>query len=435
MLNLLSTVKKLPDTPGVYFFRDAKGKVLYVGKATSLRSRVQSYFSGRVLESRGPLIAELTERVKKITFEKTDSVLEALILEAYLIKKHQPSYNTDEKDDRSFNYVVVTKEKFPRVLVVRGKDLAEQFPKKEIRYQFGPFPQGFALREAMKLVRKIFPFRDTCAPCALFSNSRELENREKRKKQLSRNLTCKSCFSAQIGLCPGVCTGTISKEEYGKTILNIKLFFEGKKKALLRQLARDMKRYAKQQEFEKAAATRKTIFALNHIQDVALMKRELKVPASNLSVFRIEAYDIAHLSGTSTVGVFTVVEDGRPKKADYRMFRIRRSAAGSDTGALCEVLERRLRHDEWPMPKLLVVDGAAAQKNAAERVLRSAGVSIPVVAVVKDERHHPREILGEGSAKHTHEREILLANSEAHRFALSYHRKIRQKKIKHTKGK
>ena len=402
-MNLVKKIKQFPNTPGVYFFLGPKRKILYVGKATSLKSRVRSYFQSDLAETRSPLIAKLVKRAETITFEKTDSVLEALILEAHYIKKFQPPYNTDEKDDKSFNYVVITKEDFPRVLVVRGKDLAEQFPKKKTKYQFGPFPQGTSLREAMKLVRKIFPFRDNCTPAQR-----------------------KLCFNAQIGLCPGVCSGIVSKKEYGKTIRNIKLFFEGKKKLLVIGLKRDMRSYAKQQEFEKAARARKSLFALTHIQDIALIKRELKIPHHGMAgAFRVEAYDVAHLSGTGTVGVFTVVEDGQAKKSDYRMFRIRSAPKGSDTDALKEVLLRRLRHGEWPLPQLFVTDGGVGQKNAAEAILRKAGVEVPVVSVVKDEHHRPREILGEGDTKHRREREILLANSEAHRFAIKYHRKVR----------
>jgi len=422
-LKVLSSIKKLPDAPGVYFFLGSptrlrathrqkgdksgigpRSKILYIGKATSLRSRVSSYFNGRVLESRGPLIVQLTKRVKKITFQKTDSVLEAVILETYFIKKHQPPYNSREKDDKSFNHVVVTKEAFPRVLVVRGKDLAEQFPTKKIKYHFGPFLEGTALREALRLVRKIFPFRDYCA--------------------LGRG---KPCFNAQIGLCPGVCTDAISKEEYAKTIRNIKLFFEGKKKTIVSGLKRDMKAYAKAQEFEKAAEKRRQLFALLHIQDIALVKRDLKLPHRGVPAYRIESYDVAHIGGSHTVGVFTVIEDGRPKKSDYRMFQIRRAARGSDTDALKEVLGRRLRHPEWPMPQLIAIDGGISQKNAAAKVLRDTGVNIPVVSVVKDEHHRPREILGEGKEKHDHERAILLGNSEAHRFAVTYHRLLRKK--------
>ena len=345
MEHLSEKIKKFPDTPGVYFFLGAKKKILYIGKATSLRSRARSYFDGRILETRGPLIAEMLKRATAVTFEKTDSVLEALILETYLIKKHQPPFNTDEKDDKSFNYVVITREAFPRVLVVRGKDLAEQFPKKNIKHQFGPFPQGTSLREAMKLVRKIFPFRDTCTPAPQHSVL---------KKNIKRRVFNKPCFNAQIGLCPGVCAGTLSKQEYAKTIRNIRFFFEGKKKVLVRELKRDMRAYARRQEFEKAAAARKTLYALNHIQDVALLKRDI-ISAQGLSTgYRIEAYDVAHISGTGTVGVFTVVEDGRANKSEYRMFRIRKAPKGSDTDALKEVLERRPGHREKPLPKNLL---------------------------------------------------------------------------------
>ncbi len=424
--NKLAGISKLPDAPGVYFFRGERQKILYVGKATSLKSRVKSYFSKDLAETRGPLITELMQKARSVTFEKTDSVLEALILEAHYIKKYQPPYNTLAKDDKSFNYVIVTKEDFPRVLVVRGKELVECISKKDIKYQFGPFPHGLSLKEAMRLIRKIFPYRDTCTPA---SGSVKIIRRRASQKIIKHRVFDKDsstpCFNAQIGLCPGVCSGMVTRAEYAKTIRNIKLLFEGKKKALVRQLARDMKGYAKAQAFEKAAEARRQIFALEHIQDVALIKRELKLPEYGRGSYRIEAYDVAHISGTGTVGVFTVVEDGYAKKSDYRMFRIRRAVRGSDTGALVEVLERRLMHPEWPLPKLIAVDGGVAQKNAAERVLSSAGVLIPVVAVVKDERHRPREILGEGREKHERERGILLANSEAHRFAVTYHRKIR----------
>jgi len=415
---LSEKIKKFPDTPGVYFFLGAKKKILYIGKATSLRGRVRSYVDGRILETRGPLIAEMLKRAKAITFQKTDSVLEALILEAHLIKKHQPPFNTDEKDDKSFNYVVLTKEAFPRVLVVRGKDLAEKSAAKSYKPKatYGPFPQGTSLREAMKLVRKMFPFRDACIPAPQHSVL---------KKNIKHRVFNKPCFNAQIGLCPGVCAGTVTGEDYAKTIRNIKFFFEGKKKVLVRELKRDMRAYAKRQEFEKAAAARRTMFALNHIQDVALLKRDIASARGLAAGYRIEAYDVAHISGTGTVGVFTVVEDGRAKKSEYRMFRIRKAPKGSDTDALKEMLERRLGHEEWLLPKLIVTDGGVAQKNAAEAVLREAGVGISVVSVVKDERHRPREILGGGSVKHERELDILLANSEAHRFAIAYHRRIR----------
>ncbi len=397
--------QKLPDAPGVYIFRGHRRSTLYIGKATSIRARVASYFSRNLLDTRGPIIARMVKAVKTIDFIKTDSVLEALILEAHLIKKHKPPYNTKEKDNKSFNYVVITKEKFPRVLIARSHNLGTKHPS-EIKYSFGPFPQGSVLREALTIVRKIFPFRDMCKP--------------------KQN---KPCFNAQIGLCPNICTGKISQKEYAKIIRHIRLFFEGKKQTLVRSLSRDMKHAAHSLRFEEAARLKKTIFALTHIQDVALLKSNL-IPRAALSRFepyRIEAYDIAHIAGTNTVGVMVVIEDGEEKKSDYRKFKIKTST-NDDNASLREILSRRFEHTEWSMPKLIVVDGGKAQMNTAEKALKEWGIVIPVVGVVKDERHRPKDILGikEGGPL-LNERSILLANSEAHRFAVAYHRAMRGK--------
>ncbi len=235
----------------------------------------------------------------------------------------------------------------------------------------------------------------------------------------------KPCFNRQIGLCPGVCTGEISEKEYAKLVRQLQLFFEGRKKQLLKQIERDMKAYAKEEKFEQAAQLRKRMFALQHIQDVSLIKSEFRKPGMT-GAFRIESYDIAHLSGGNMVGVMTVVENGEVKKADYRKFRIRSVSRSDDTKALSEVLTRRLAHEEWPLPDLMVIDGGKAQKNIAEAILRERKFLIPVASVVKDERHRPREILGEKEFRTEHEKEILLANSEAHRFAIKYHRGMRR---------
>lgn len=401
-------VKRIPRDPGVYFFLGSSGKTLYIGKATSLRDRVRSYFGADVINTRGPQIVSMVGKAKSVKFQKTDSVLEALILEAELIRKHRPLYNTKEKDNKSFNHIVITKEPFPRVLIVRGRDLSLGNFKSPIDETFGPFPQGGVLKDAVKLIRKIFPFRDTCTP------------------GIGR-----PCFNHQIGLCPGVCTGEISQEEYRARINNLKLFLRGRKKDVIRNLTKEMRSYAKTHQFEKAGEIKRTIFALNHIQDIALLKRHTvqrqSIQGLALDGFRIEAYDIAHISGKYLVGVMTVIEDGEPLKSEYRKFKIKSFEGVNDTRALKEVLERRLEHPEWQYPRLIVVDGGKAQKNAVEAVLRAAGASIPVVGVVKDEHHRPREILGDRELKQKYGREILLANSEAHRFAIKYHREHRSR--------
>ncbi len=405
--------KQIPDSPGVYFFlgppkprRRGLGhtrEILYIGKATSLRDRVRSYFANDLAETRGALIVQMLEKAVSIDFRKTDSVLEALLLESSLIHSHKPPHNTDSKDDKSWNHVLITDENFPQVLVVRTTNLGEYKAKKI----FGPFPHGLQLREAMKLIRRIFPYRD-----------------EKCKPGQKR-----PCFNRQIGLCPGVCTGEISAKEYRKTVRHIVLLFEGKKKQLLKSLAKEMRAAAKEENFEQAKELHRQLYALQHIQDISLIKSEYRNPKFDGLAYRIEAYDIAHLQGSAHVGVMTVVEGGEAAKSQYRKFKIKTAKQGDDPGALREVLSRRLGHDEWPLPRLIVVDGSTAQINAAQTVLAEYGMSIPVVGVVKDEKHRPRNILGGRELIKTKEREILLANAEAHRFAIGYHRNKSRKNL------
>jgi len=406
-------ISELPEAPGVYLFKRGES-ILYIGKATSLKDRVRSYFNKDIVETRSPLISKMLAEFNKIDFIQTDSVLEALVLEAHLIKKFQPEANIKEKDNRSFNFVVITKEDFPRVLVVRGRELLNSHLLKnheyEIAYSFGPFPNGSQLKEAMKIVRKLFPFRDKCAPAS----------------ELKSNQKPKPCFNRQIGLCSGVCSSDITKEQYAEQIKNIILFFEGNKKQLLKSLEKQMKAFAKAKEFEKADKIKKTIFTLNHIQDISLIKEDVKTGDVGSTAFRIESYDIAHMSGQNVVGVMTVVEDHEVKLSDYRKFKIKDNPGVNDTKALSEVLSRRLAHIEWRFPDLIVVDGGVAQKNIIEKILKENHTDIPVVSVVKDERHKPKEILGDKRWL-KYEREILLSNAEAHRYGIAFHKQLRGK--------
>jgi len=399
-------ISKLPSTPGVYIFKHGD-KILYIGKATSLKDRVRSYFNKDIIATRSPLVFKMLQEFDNLEHIKTDSVLEALVLEAHLIKKHQPSANIKEKDNKSFNFVVITKEDFPRVLVLRGRELLNSHYLKdsnyEIAYSFGPFPNGTQLKEALKIVRKMFPYRDKCEP-----------------------LSGKPCFNRQIGLCPGVCTGEITKEGYAKQIENIKLFFEGNKKQIMKNLEKQMKSFAREKKFEEANLAKRTLFTINHIQDVSLIKEDKLVSNNSTETFRIESYDIAHMSGQNVVGVMTVVEDGEIKKSDYRKFKIKDNPGVNDTKALSEVLTRRLAHIEWRFPDLIVVDGGVAQKNIVNKILKQNILDVPVVSVVKDDRHKAREILGDKKWL-KYEREILLSNAEAHRYAIGFHKQLRGK--------
>jgi excinuclease ABC subunit C len=431
----------LPDSAGVYMFKKGR-QVLYVGKATSLRDRVRSYFGPDLIATRGPLLVDMVFQADKVKCLKTDSVLEALILEADLIKKFQPKYNTKEKSDKSFNCVAITDEDFPQVLIVRNRELMSQKIEKvtsKIQAVYGPFPSSSQLRDALKIIRKIFPWRDS--KCLRRQHSNILKN----VGMLSGE---RGCFNYQLGLCPGVCVGAISKKEYGRTIRNLKLFFEGKKGALVKALEREMRAFAKRQEFEKALTIRKTIFALNHIQDVALLKNEdgrntPSAPPTPQSgggtgqagadgVFRIEAYDIAHMSGKNMTGVMIVFEGSLPKKTDYRKFRIKGFVQSNDVGALREILNRRFGHSEWPLPSLIVIDGNDTQKRATEEILNSLNLEIDVVAVTKDGRHKPTRIIGNQKIVEQHKKSILEANAEAHRFAISYYRKLERQNLTRT---
>ncbi len=384
---------KLPDAPGVYFFFGPKKEILYIGKATSLRDRVKSYFSRDLMNTRGPRLVQMLERAQDIKFIQTQSVLEALILEANQIKKHQPYFNSREKDDKSYNYVTVTDEDFPQIFITRGNGT------------YGPFPNSSELREALKIIRRIFPYRDN--KCTMK----------------------KPCFNSQIGLCPGVCAGLMNKREYKKRIKYIKLFFEAKKNLLIKDLEKEMKSSAKEERFEQAEQLKRTIYSLEHIQDIALIRRDIERD-NNESAYRIEAFDIAHLSGKDTVGVMTVVIDGELAKDQYRKFKIigqNKKVSIDDTANLREIIRRRLGHAEWSLPNLIVIDGSTAQINAARSILKDRGFLIEIVSVVKDERHKAKDILGLKGTVEKWGKSILLANTEAHRFAITYHRKLRSK--------
>jgi len=204
------------------------------------------------------------------------------------------------------------------------------------------------------------------------------------------------------------------------------LFFSGHKTKLISNLNKEMNSLAKEYKFELANKIKKTIFALNHIQDVALIQSDKKSSTEDTkeNIFRIEAYDVSHLSGTNNIGVMVVMKNNEFIKAEYRKFIIRDSK-GSDVGALGEILERRFTHLDWSKPDLIVVDGGSIQLNVAKKVLLKLGKKISVTAVTKDDKHKPKAIIGEEKIVEQYKKEILLINNEAHRFAIAFHRQKR----------
>ncbi|MDP1833731.1 MAG: GIY-YIG nuclease family protein [Candidatus Moranbacteria bacterium] len=446
---LKSKIQKLPQTPGVYLFRDVEGRIIYIGKATDLRSRVSSYFRAlrELSHHNGDLVPEQQSRpiemmiaqVVDIEVQETESVLEALILESNLIKKHQPKYNVKEKDDKSFSYFVITKEEFPRVLILRKTDLEKNTKNKiqdakksqisNIKYQtshiFGPYTSKKQMEIALKIIRKIFPFH---------SNKQKTE---------------KGCLDFQLGRCPGPYAGAIFKADYRKNIRGIKMILEGKKNNLLGKLGKEMQSLAENNEFEKAVGLRNKIFALKHIQDVALISSEddkLQIqnhtwPAGgqesriNSKLFRVEAYDISNISGQQAVGSMIVFENGEPNKDEYRKFRIKTVEGANDVAMMAEVLLRRFKN-AWRQPDLVLLDGGQGHLNMAQKLSHNLGLAIPLAAVAKGPTRKKIEVRTpsdpiSGFSKEAEEilhNDRLLKNimDEAHRFAVTYHRKVRK---------
>ncbi len=390
--------------------KDADGRVLYVGKAANLRRRVSSYFE-RPHDVR---IQTLVTKIHRIDHEKTDTALEALILEAELIKKLSPPFNVREKDDKSFLYIEITKEKFPRVLLVRGKDA-------ERGKRYGPFTSSSAVREALRILRRIFPWN---------THPAEAIGTFKRP-----------CFDYQVGLCPGTCVGAVTREEYAATVDRLKLFFEGKKKKVLRSFEADMRTASKKLDFEKAEKLRRQIFALQHIQDTAFISEsEVLVPTGDApaanGIYRIEGYDISNISGTAAVGSMVVFENGVANKDEYRKFRIKSVFEPNDVGMLTEVLERRFArqadgamvHTAWRLPNLILIDGGLAQANAAKKVLLRAGLRIPILGIAKGAERKRNDIIG-GIPKGVTKETLVHVRDEAHRFAIGYHKSLRARQF------
>jgi excinuclease ABC subunit C len=410
----------LPKSPGVYEFRNRQGKILYIGKATSLKDRVGSYFLKNAHLDR-PNIEPMMAQIEGIKIHETDSVLEALILESNLIKKHQPKYNVMSKDDKSFGYFVITKEEFPRVVILWKTELGKA-PAKKI---YGPYLSKYQMNVALKLIRRIFPFHSNKQP------------------------TEKGCLDFQIGRCPGPYASAISQKDYLKNIHGIEMILQGKKKNLLVGLKKQMKASAKKNEFEKAAEARNRIFALEHIRDVALITSESstlgKPPRVELSGMRIEAYDISNIAGDYAVGSMVVFTKGKPDKNEYRKFKIKTVSGIDDVAMMREVLYRRF-HNNWPKPDLILLDGGKGHLNMAQSVLNDLRLDIPAIAVAKGPTRKKLDIfqskflltyLGRNEEIRRKYNRILSdtkllehIRDEAHRFAISYHKKLRSKNWK-----
>lgn len=395
-------VRGFPDSPGVYIMRNAKKEIIYIGKATSLRKRVSSYFCHTLNAKTEKLVSE----IKSIDFRMTDNVMEALILEANLIGFHKPQYNIKLKDDKYFVNIIITDEKFPRVLVIRASE--EDKPK--AKYIFGPY---VSKRDATRVVD--FLVKTFC------------RNGEKSSTaSLYRQYYMKGYNSGRVG--------DISPKDYNKIITYIRYFLEGKKNSIIKKMESEMSKEAAKNNFERAASLRDQLFALKHIRDTAFLSKDDLFLEKQIANFeRIEGYDISNISGEMAVGSMVVFRHGKSDKDEYRKFKIKTVRGANDVAMMKEVLERRFGNNhDWPMPEVIVMDGGIMQTNAAKMVLKKMDLEIPIVGIAKGpDRKGEKLFFSAPKGFIFPDIELIKkVRDESHRFAISYHRKLRSDKIK-----
>jgi len=440
--NLREKVNNLPQLPGSYIFKDSSGKVMYVGKAKNLRSRVKSYFSVDIPSNFKT--AELVKRINDLDFIQVDSEFEAIILEAELIKKYRPKYNIVLKDDKSKIYIVIRKEKvdingrlidLPRVITARKPELLDS------DIVFGPFPNNTVVKYILGTLRKIFPFRDCSV--SKFTKYKKINS---------------PCLYGHIGLCTGPCFKNSPNEIalYKQNISRIKKILLGNISSFISKTEKQMGKYSKEEEFEKALVCRDTLQKFYYVQKTFrdagdyidnpyliddLSKKAIEeisgfLPFLKTPPKRIECYDISNISGKESVGSMVVAIDGKIDKSEYRKFKIKLKNKPDDFGMMYEVLYRRLKSGikNKSLPDLIIVDGGKPQVSSGMEVLKELDIEIPLIGIAeknetlvyKDdgifvEDNHPKDSYGM--------KLIISLRDEAHRFAQSYHHTLMKKNI------
>jgi len=423
----------LPRTSGVYALKNEK-KILYIGKAGNIRERIKNHFGQPVFKDN-----LFINQVKKIGYFQANSEIEALLLEAKLIKKYKPRYNVVWRDDKNYFFVGVTKEDFPTVFITH-----QMKDKSNIKYA-GPFVDGKALKQTLKILRKIFPYRSckTLAkhPCLWY--------------QLKR-CPAPCLLKTNLGKQLGKILITDLKKECQKNVKNLIKILEGKKSQVLKRLKREMKKASSGRNFEGAGKIRDQIAAFEKIISHArpalsffdeerkqedwferagqkLLQKILKTKSplsAQRRISRIEAYDISNIQGKLATGSLVTFINGQPDKNFYRKFKIKISGKPNDIIMIKECLIRRLKHREWPLPDLILIDGGRAQLNAARQCLDLRFKEIRVTALAKKRNElyveEKKKPIALKSLPLELSNLILHIRDEAHRFALTYHRKLRE---------
>lgn len=442
-----SKISQLPQNLGVYTFKDRR-RFLYIGKAANIAERVKSHFRQHARRD-----GFFIKKVKKIGWILTDSEIEALILEASLIKKYKPQYNIVWRDDKNYFFVGITKGDFPRVFWTHQPKIEVQSMKYEERKKkifrssnfrlqtsyVGPFVEGKALKQTLKLLRKVFPYR-SC-----------------------KTLPKKSCLWYQLDRCPAPC---LLKSELGKEIppaffqikaecqrnaKNLLKIFQGKKTQVLKDLKKEMKKLAKLENFEKAAKIRNQIESLEKVMSHAKIFELFRIKEGSYSeieqnlknllgtkkkIKRIEAYDVSNIQGQEASGSLVTFINGKPDKNFYRRFKIKISGKPNDVAMIEEILSRRFHHQEWPLPDLILIDGGVAQLSAALKIKNQEAKiknRIKVISLAKKENklfiENRKKVILLKNLKREIFNLILQLRDEAHRFAIKYHKKLRHKAL------
>lgn len=447
---MTTTIQKylddLPERAGVYHFKNARGHIIYIGKAANLRSRVRSYFSGplagqpnnQLSDAKRKMVGEIAD----IAIVETDSEIEALLLEANHVKARMPRYNVLLRDDKSYTYIKVsTEEPWPRVFVTRRIDRAGTY--------FGPFTSGMAVKDVLRVLRKIVPFRCNGKVISPPSQGGVGGGYDDKKSPLSvpprrggKTPTPRACLQYHLGLCPGTCIGAIRQEDYAKNIRIILSFLRGKKREVIRAVKKQLGPDRAASVDNLLAHTKVLSVSDKYADDARELQRTLLLPRLPM---RVEGYDIANLMGRNATGAMVVFVHGEPTPSEYKKFKIKTVEGANDVAMLTEVLGRRLVHsvptdDAWPMPDLLIIDGGKAQLNAAVRALKKSNLDIPVLSVAKgghggvlkqkEEIYFPGEtaplkLPRSSPALHL----VLRVRDEAHRFAIGYHKHLRKKRF------
>ncbi len=433
---LKSKINDLPKKPGVYLFKDSKGRVLYIGKARELRSRVGSYFqpSSDLLASRGPMIAEMIDKVDDIDFIECENEVEALLQENRLIKDIQPPYNERLTDDKTFPYLEITvQDEFPGVYVTR-----EPNPKSKL---FGPFVSASGLRNALQELQKIFKFRT----CRLKISS----NDPKRKY-------FRPCLLHAINQCLAPCNGSVTREDYTREIKKLIKLLSSNRTTLIKQIKREIKKSADMLKFEEAARLREQLKALEalslsgkpdiHVQpevffndpQPALEKLTEILKLTSLPRI-IEGFDIATLQGEDSCGAMVQFIDGKPFKRGYRRFKIKSASTNDDYAMIYEVVFRRYKRaadGEELLPDLILIDGGPGQLNSAKKAFNDLKFAPPkIISLAKKEEliyvdtsNKPIRLARINPALKL----LQYIRDEAHRFAQHYHHILRRKKVLET---